>query len=100
MRKYPILMIAWAMWPSVANADLRTTLTSALQGYCIPKEGGCGTYQARYQNGSCYCGAYTGTYMYYDEGARTCRPKCPAGQVPELTSGCQGGYEVLLIKDF
>jgi hypothetical protein len=99
MRKYPILIIAWAMWPGMARADLRSSLTSALQGYCIPKDAaGCGVLRAKYQNSACYCG--NATYMYYDATARTCRPKCPAGQIPQETSGgCQAGYGGLVVKE-
>jgi hypothetical protein len=80
-------------------APLRDTLTSKLSQYCIPKDtAGCGVLRAKYQNSACYCG--NTTYMYYDATARTCRPKCPAGQIPEETSGgCQAGYGGLVVKE-
>jgi hypothetical protein len=101
MKKYPILLVAWAMWPGLARADLKSTLTSKLSQYCIPKDAeGCGVMRPRYQSGTCYCG--NSTYMQYSANLRTCQVKCPAGQIPDISTsgGCDGGYGVLLVKDF
>jgi hypothetical protein len=101
MRKYPILLIAWIA-PIAVQATLGgETLTDKLKEYCIPKSStpeACGDLKPRY-DGYCNCG--NTTYMYYDATERTCRVKCPAGQIPEKTSGgCQAGYGGLKVKDF
>jgi hypothetical protein len=102
MKKYPILLLAWLL-PFGARAQtntLRAKLTEALKTYCVPPdEQTCGSYQARYQNGSCYCG--NPDYTYYDAAARRCRIKCPAGQIPQQADVCpSAGYGGLLVKDF
>jgi hypothetical protein len=80
--------------------SLRENLTQALQNYCIPKdEEGCGIARPRYQDNACYCG--DPIYMYYDSVDRTCRVKCPAGQVSKIASVCPtAGYGGKLVKDF
>ena len=102
MKRYPILIIAWLGLPLPARAEtLSDKLTAALKAYCVPRraEMCSSTMRPRYQNGTCYCG--DPTYMYYDATAETCRVKCPAGQMPEKTSGgCQGGYGGIIVKDF
>jgi hypothetical protein len=85
---------------SAGAATLRETLTQALQNYCVPKDAeGCRIMQPRYQNSSCYCG--DPIYMYYDATARTCRVKCPAGQIARTASVCPtAGYGGKLVKNF
>jgi hypothetical protein len=81
-----------------ASADLRTTLTSALQGYCIPKDGeGCGLWRACYKGGGCDCG--TSPYLVYSAAARRCVGKCQPGQEPGTqTISCAAGQQRNVVK--
>jgi hypothetical protein len=94
------ILILLALSPSPSHAGLRESLTSALQTYCIPKDvKGCGIMMPRYQDSSCYCG--NSIYMYYDSVDRTCRVRCPAGQIARAASVCPtAGYGGKLVKDF
>jgi hypothetical protein len=117
-RKYPILLIAWAMWPGVARADLKSTLTSKLIQYCIPKDTtGC-TYKANYTGTGCVCptgGRYystinrrcdacsAGTYALPNTASCTDCPgptSCPAGTYKaDITGGCPAGTYAVTVAD-
>jgi hypothetical protein len=104
MKKYPILLVAWLM-PFAARAGtvadaLRDKLSEALKTYCVPKdEQTCVNMAARYRNNRCDCG--NPAYMKYNRELRKCEVICPAGQMPEKTSGgCQAGYGGIVVKNF
>jgi hypothetical protein len=53
---------------------------------------------ARYRNNSCDCG--DPLYMRYSRELRKCEVVCPAGQIPEKSSGCEAGYGGIIVKNF
>jgi hypothetical protein len=103
MKRYPILLIAW-LAPLAArgatNEDLRRRLGEKLAEYCVPSdEKGCGSFRARYQGGTCYCG--NPNYTRYNPVTRRCEIICPEGKVPVRTDVCNSvGFGGLLVKDF
>jgi hypothetical protein len=101
MNKYPILLVAWLLPFSAVKADtVRDNFTKALKDHCVPPSVEvCEELMvARYQNSACYCG--DPTYMKYKRELRKCEVICPAGQIPEKASGCEGGYGGIVVKDF
>jgi hypothetical protein len=89
MKKYPILLVAWAVLsPSMARAGLKENLTAALQKYAIPKFATtCGTYaQADYDSAKgvprCKC-----KDMFYDASDRQC-VECDVSTFDEYATTC------------
>jgi hypothetical protein len=104
MRKYPILLLAWLLPFGVGGEvhaqALRAKLTEALKTYCVPKvEQTCVSLQARYQDGSCYCGQDP-TYMRYKREDRSCEVFCRGGMDPRVAAKCPAGTNATLVKEF